>query len=176
MGVLPFGFPDARKKNRVAQFKAITIAGIPLAAILYQVYVPPFFSWLASVEMPLLVTVYFALMRRSPVFGLVTGAGIGLAQDALSSNPLGIFGIAKTMVGYMAASASLRVDVDRARVRLVLALLLYAFHQWLYGFIRASLLGQPVPFSVAEVLGLGAVNALIAVPLYRILDKLKVPD
>jgi rod shape-determining protein MreD len=176
MGVVSFGFPDARKKNRIAQFKWITIAGIPLVAILYQVYVPPFFSWLAHVEMPLLVAVYFALMRRSPVLGVLSGAGIGLAQDALSSNPLGMFGLAKTTVGYLVASASLRVDVDRARVRLALAFVFYVFHQWLYWFIGSPLLGQPLAFSFAETLGVGAVNALLAVPLYRILDKLKVPD
>lgn len=175
MSVLSFGFPDSsRKKSRIAQFKWITVAGIPLAAILYQVYVPRFFSPLAYLELPLLVTVYFALMRRSPVLGVLFGAGIGLTQDSLSSNPLGMFGIAKTLVGYLVAWASLRVDVDRSRVRLALAFLFFVFHQWCYWFIGSSLLGQPLTFGVLETLGLGVVNALVAVPLYHILDKLKV--
>ena len=177
MSVLSFGFPDSsRKKSRIAQFKWITVAGIPLAAILYQVYFPPFFSRLAYLEMPLLVTVYFALMRRSPILGVLFGAGIGLTQDSLSSNPLGMFGIAKTLVGYLVAWASLRVDVDRSRVRLMLAFIFYVFHQWFYWFIGSSLLGQPLTFSLFGTLALGVLNALIAVPLYHVLDKLKVQE
>ena len=175
MSVVSFSFSDSsRKKSRIAQFKWITIFCIPLAAILYQVYVPPFFRQLAYLEMPLLVTVYFALMRRSPVLGILFGMGIGLTQDSLSSNPLGMFGIAKTLVGYLVAWASLRVDVDRARVRLALAFVFYVFHQWSYWFIGSSLLGQRLTFSFWETLALGVVNALAAVPLYHILDKLKV--
>jgi len=175
MSVVSFGFSDSsRKKSRIAQFKWITVAGIPLAAILYQVYVPPFFSRLAYVELPLLVTVYFALMRRSPILGVLFGMAIGLTQDSLSSNPLGMFGISKTLVGYFVAWASLRVDVDRSRIRLALAFGFYVFHQWLYWFIGNSLLGQPLTFSWLETLALGVVNALVAVPLYHILDKLKV--
>jgi len=175
MSAASFSFSDSsRKKSRIAQFKWITIAGIPLVAILYQVYTPPFFSYLAYLEMPLLVTVYFALMRRSPILGVLIGMGIGLAQDSLSSNPLGMFGIAKTLVGYLVAWASLRVDVDRSRIRLALAFVFYVFHQWLYWFIGSSLLGQSLAFSFWQTLALGALNALVAVPLYHILDKLKV--
>ena len=177
MSVMSFSFSDSpRKKSRIAHFKWITIAGIPLAAILYQVYFPSFFSRLAYLEMPLLVTVYFALMRRSPVLGVLFGAGIGLAQDSLSDNPLGMFGIVKTLVGYLVASASLLVDADRSRMRLALAFVFYVFHQWAYWFVGATLLGQPLTFSILETLGLGVLNALVAVPLYHILDKLKIPE
>ena len=175
MSVMSYSFSDsARKKSRIAQFKWITIAGIPLAAILYQVYFPSFYSRLAYLEMPLLVTVYFALMRRSPILGVLFGAGIGLTQDSLSDNPLGLFGIVKTLVGYLVASASLLVDVDRSRMRLLLAFVFYVFHQWFYWFIGSSMLGQPLTFSILETLGLGVMNALVAVPLYHVLDRLKV--
>jgi rod shape-determining protein MreD len=38
------------------------------------------------------------------------GALVGLAQDSLSKNPLGMFGIVKTLVGYFAASVGVRLD------------------------------------------------------------------
>ena len=60
------------------------------------------------------MVVYFSLMRRSPVAGVLFGAGIGLAQDSLSHNPLGMFGIVKTLVGYFAASMSQRFDVAKS--------------------------------------------------------------
>src|SRR5881296_2663955 len=76
--------------------------------VLFQVYVPRFFEFLAYLDLPVLVTVYFALMRRSPVAGTFIGAMIGLAQDSLSKYPLGTYGIVKTLVGYFAASVGLR--------------------------------------------------------------------
>ena len=77
-------------------------------------------------------------------------------------------------MGYLVASASLLVDVDRSRMRLLLAFVFYVFHQWFYWFIGSSMLGQPLTFSILETLGLGVMNALVAVPLYHVLDRLKV--
>src|ERR1700689_658238 len=116
-------FNEARtKKDRISKFNVAAMVGIPLAAILFQVYVPQFVKYLAYLELPLLVTVYFSLMRRSPVAGVLIGAGIGLAQDSLyPSHPLGMFGIVNTLVGYFAASVSQRFDVENSALRGVLA-------------------------------------------------------
>src|SRR5688572_3778033 len=90
---------DAPLKGKNARFHPVVVIIIPLAAILFQVYVPLFVEYLAYLELPLLVTVYFALMRRNPASGAFTGATIGLVQDSLSHQPLGMFGIVKTLVG-----------------------------------------------------------------------------
>ena len=92
--------------------------------------------------MPLLVVVYFALMRRSPISGLFMGAVVGLAQDSLSKNPLGMFGIVNTLVGYFAASVGLRLDVDHTFIRLLLSFFFYVFHQVFYWVMARALLGQ----------------------------------
>src|SRR5580658_7253209 len=115
-------FIEPRKKDRVSKFNIASIILIPLAAILFQVYVPRFITYLSYLELPLLVTVYFPLMRRSPVMGVFFGAGVGLAQDSLSQShhPLGMFGIVKTLVGYFAASVGQRFEVEHSVVRLVL--------------------------------------------------------
>ena len=149
------------------------IAGIPLAAILFQVYVPRFLTYLSYLELPLLVTVYFALMWRSPVAGVLFGSGIGLAQDSLSHNPLGMFGIVKTLVGYFAASVSQRFDVENSVVRLVLGFFFFFFHQFFYWVLARALLGQALDFDPEQTLVVAALNAVVAVPLYHILDKLK---
>src|ERR1700730_5274550 len=103
MNVMPGGLPDLTRKTRIARFHWVTILAAPLAAILFQVYVPRFLTYLSYLELPLLVTVYFSLMNRSPVAGVLFGSGIGLAQDSLSNLPLGTFGIVKTLVGYFVA-------------------------------------------------------------------------
>src|SRR5260370_397672 len=98
-------------KRRISLAHWLAIIGIPLAAILFQVYVPRFFTFLSYLELPLLVTVYFALLSRSPIAGVCFGAAVGLAQDSLSHHPLGMFGIVKTLVAYFAASVSQRFNL-----------------------------------------------------------------
>ncbi len=167
-------FTEPSRKSHISRFTAASIVGIPLAAILFQVYVPRFVMYLSYLELPLLVTVYFALMWRSPVAGVLFGAGIGLAQDSLSHQPLGMFGIVKTLVGYFAASVSLRFDVERPLVRLVLGFFFFFFHQFFYWVLSRALLGEALSFDPQQTIVLAALNAAVAVPLYRVLDRLKV--
>ncbi len=93
----------SQRESRISRFRPWVLFVVPLIAILFQVYIPLFFKFLAYLDLPLLVTVYFALMRRSPIAGTFIGAFIGLAQDSLSKYPLGTYGIVKTLVGYFAA-------------------------------------------------------------------------
>jgi rod shape-determining protein MreD len=175
MNEAPAGFHDSRK-NRVSKFNWISILGIPLAAILFQVYVPRFITYLSYLEVPLLVTVYFSLARRSPVAGVFFGAGIGLAQDSLSHHPLGMFGIVKTLVGYFAGSVSQRFEVENSVVRLVLAFFFFFFHRFFYWVLTRALLGELVDFDPMQTIVLAMLNAAVAVPLFHVLDKLKVTE
>ena len=170
-----FSEPPFLKKD-VSKFNAAAIVGIALAAILFQVYVPRFSPFLAYLELPLLVTVYFSLTRRSPVAGVVFGAGIGLAQDSLSHNPLGMFGIVKTLVGYFAGSMSQRFDVQNPLVRMVLGFFFLFFHQGLYWVMSRALLSEALEFDLERTLVVAALNGIVAVPLYHTLDKLKFKD
>jgi len=169
------GFPEAgRKKERISKFNAASIIGIPLAAILFQVSVARTFHYLSYLDLSLLVTIYFSLMRRSPIEGVLFGAGIGLAQDSLSRGYVGMYGIVKTLVGYFAASVSQRFDVQNPWVRLVLGFFFYFFHQFFYWVLKRALLGETLDFDLEQTLVVGILNAAVAVPLFRTLDKLKV--
>jgi len=176
MSDLSAGFSEPPRRRKVSKFKWAAIIGIPLAAILFQVYVPRFFTYLAYLEMPLLVTVYFSLKRRSPPFGVLLGMCIGLAQDSLSNHPLGMFGIVKTLVGYFAASVSQRFEEASALLRLVLAFFFFFFHQFFYWVLTRALLGEAASFEPLQTLVLAVLNAAVAVPLFRILDKLDVTE
>ena len=138
---------------------------------------PRFITYLSYLEVPLLVTVYFSLVRRSPVAGVLFGAGIGLAQDSLSHHPLGMFGIVKTLVGYFAGSVSQRFEVENSGVRLVLAFFFFFFHQFFYWFLtRASCWESWSDFDPLQTIVLALLNAIVAVPLFHVLDKLKVTE
>ena len=173
-------YPDGRlmlrsqREGQVSRFRTWVILAVPLAAILFQVYVPLFFQFLKFLEMPLLVVVYFALMRRSQVQGLFIGSLVGLAQDSLTKNPLGAYGIVKTLVGYFAASVGLRFDVDHGLVRLLLCFFFYVFHQFLYWVVDRAMLGHNLPFEPQKTLVLAALNAVVGVSLFHFLDRLKI--
>ncbi|MDX1983716.1 MAG: rod shape-determining protein MreD [Bryobacteraceae bacterium] len=162
------------RKGSAFSFGPVALIVVPLVAILYQVYVSKFFEFLAFLDLPLLVTVYFSIMQRSPVAGLFTGGLIGLVQDSLSHQPLGILGIVKTLVGYFAASASLRFDISNPAVRFILGFFFFVFHHFLYWILVQALLGQDAAFAVGRVLLMALLNAVVAIPFFTLLDKLRV--
>ena len=167
-------YREPLRKDRNTMINAAVIAGISLLSILFRVYVSRFIPYLQYLELPLLVTVYFALMWRSPIAGLFFGAAIGIAQDSLSHQLIGMFGIVKTLVGYFAASMSLRVDVGNPVLRFVLGLFFFFFHALLYWVLARALLGQTLQFDVPQVLVSSILNAIVGVFLYQLLDRLKV--
>ena len=71
----------------------------PLFAIGLDSYLPAHLPFTAILDLPLLVVVYFAIVKRSPVVGACAGGVIGILQDALTRQPLGVNGITKTVVG-----------------------------------------------------------------------------
>lgn len=165
---------DLSRRSRVAHFRPASFILAPLAAILFQVYVPRFFELGKYLELPLLVVVYFSLMRRHAVVGTLFGCAVGLLQDSLSHQPLGIFGIVKTLCGYFAASLSLKIDADSPAVRLFLACFFFLFHQFFYWVMVRALLGQDLQLQPAETLVLAVLNAAVAIPLFTFFDKLRV--
>lgn len=164
---LPYG------RLRVWTFRPVTWVVLPVVAILFQVYVPRFFGFLSYLELPLLVTVYLAVMRRQPPAGALTGCLIGLAQDSLTSLPLGMFGIVKTVVGYAAASISLRFDVENSGLRYLMGFGFFIAHQCLFWALSHMLLGVHDDLKLPQTIIASVLNGVVALPLYKVFDKLK---
>lgn len=157
----------------VYRFSTPVTIGVPLLALLLQAFIPrrlPFFS---IFDLPLLVTIFFAMARRNPISGLLTGAAIGLVQDMLGAYPIGIYGIAKTVVGYGASSLGAKLDVENAGARFLVTLGFYLIHQAVYFAVARGLVNMPMHWNWgAGVIG-GLANALLSVGLYFLLDKFK---
>ncbi|MDQ1473993.1 MAG: rod shape-determining protein MreD [Bryobacterales bacterium] len=168
---------DARQV-RSSRYPLWVFIAIPVLALLIQVYLPLFqtLRFVSRIELPLLVTIYFSLMRRSQIRGLAIGMVLGLAQDSFSRYYIGMYGICKTMVGYFSASIGMQFDVEHSLVRLILCFVFYLFHQFLYWVLQRALLDQPVVFDLQTEVIVGAVNAVIGAALFRALDKLRVPE
>lgn len=163
-----------RRKNPSERVRLVWLLVVPLIAILFQVYVARHVQFLQYLELPLLVTVHFALSGRGPIPSLLYGMFIGLMQDSLSHQHIGMFGIVKTLVGYFAAGVSLRFDVENPLVTFILGFFFYFFHQFFYWVLARALLGQNMLFDAPQTLLFGLLNAAVALPLFRVLDKLKV--
>src|SRR5579864_9401675 len=106
----------------VAVFKVhpAILAAAVLLALLLQTFLPLKLPLARLMDFPLLIVIYAALMRRDRVYGIAMGTVVGLLQDALSHGLIGIFGIAKAIVGYFAASASTRFELESLVARTVL--------------------------------------------------------
>jgi len=161
-----------RGRSRKYQLRPLVLLLVPVASILFQVYTPLFWGFFSFLELPLLVTVYFSLMRRDPAMGALIGCGIGLVQDAFSSNPLGVFGMVKTLVGFFAAHVSGLFDVENAVIRFGLGFFFFLFHQFSYWVLVRALLGQTPPFDFPQAMLFGLLNAAVAAPLFGLLDRL----
>lgn len=146
---------------------------IPIAAVFLQAWLPLKLHFFSIFDLPLLVTISFAMARRSQVAGLFTGAAIGLFQDALTHQPIGLYGIAKTVVGFGASSLGIKLDVENAGSRLLLTLFFYAVHQIVYFTIARGLVSLHLQWSWQRELWAGPANALLGVALYTLLDRLK---
>lgn len=147
--------------------------GAALVALFLQGFLPKYFPHAQVIELPLLVTIYFSLGRRNAASGMFLGAGIGLVQDAVSHLPLGVYGIALTVVGYVAAWISSRINVDLPLSRFVLTLALYGLERVILTAIERYLLEQPGPILSFYWLVGSVLCAILAVLIFPQLDRLR---
>jgi len=159
----------------VHKFRAGAIIIATLLALVIQASFPIHFAKAAVLDFPLLVTIYFGLSRRNPSTGLLLGMVIGLFQDSLSGPtvPLGLYGIAKTIVGYLASSIGARLDTEHPAARFALTFAFFIVHQGLIAVTRGILLGQPEPWFNMHLIVTALVNGLVAVLLFLLLDRLR---
>ena len=162
----------------VHKFRTGAILIATLLALVIQAWFPLHFARAALLDLPLLVTIYFGLSRRNPSTGLLLGTAIGLLQDSLSGPtvPLGLFGMAKTIIGYLASSIGARLDTEHPAARFALTAAFFVFHQAVIVMTRRILLAQPEPWFNLHLFAAALVNALVAVFLFILLDRLRRPS
>ena len=152
---------------------AVTLL-VPLAAIVLQALLPKPMPRLAILDLPLIVTLFFAVSRRNPVAGTLTGAAIGLLQDVLTAQPVGVNGMAKSVIGYIAASIGVQVDVENITTRIVINFGFSLLNSMLLFLINRRLLGLP-DFHILWLHELvrAVVNTVVAIPIFLLLDHFK---
>jgi rod shape-determining protein MreD len=157
----------------VYRFNLPITIGVPLVALFLQAFVPRHFHFFTIFDLPLLVTIFFAMARRNPVSGLLTGGIIGLLQDSLTSLPIGVYGIAKTVVGFGASSLGVKLDVENAGARLLVTIGFYVVHEIVYFMVARGMVGLTLQWSWPHELWSALANALLGVLLFAMLDRFK---
>jgi rod shape-determining protein MreD len=165
----------SREEIEVHRFSWVVSLGVPALALLIQSYLPLKMGFLKIFDLPLLVTIFFAVARRRPVPGMITGALIGTFQDALAGGDqkIGLFGISNTIIGYLASSLGVKVDVDNPGSRFLMTLAFYVIHHIVYMVVNLGLVGASEPWLWGNALLKALANALLSVVLFALLDKFK---
>jgi rod shape-determining protein MreD len=164
---------SSRRQVEVYRMRPAVLGVAVCGSVLLQAVLPLAFPRARFLDLPLLVVIYFAIMRRSRLFGIGLGTGVGLLQDALSHYYIGLFGMSKALVAFLAAWVSVKFDLEQLLARFILAGALVLIHSvFHYGLERALLDPAPpfVPLDLASGLLFNMAAALI---LFPVLDRFK---
>jgi rod shape-determining protein MreD len=168
--------PDYRRDLEIRRYPTYVYLLVPLAALVLQAWLPRLLGRFAYMDLPLLVTIYFALNRRSPIHGTLLGAVLGMAQDGLTQGAIGIHGIANTVCGFLSASIGIRIVVDNNIIRMFLNFLFTLLSSGIVVFIIRILLGMDWQSNWLDEVLKAAGNALIGVVLFPLLDRTQIRD
>src|SRR5215831_5073226 len=163
----------SREDLDVHKFSWPVSIGLPLLAIFIQVFVSKWLGILKIFDFPLQVVIFFSVARRRPIHGLLTGALIGTLQDVFASSYIGLNGIAKTMIGYLASSLGVRIDVENPGSRFLMTFAFCLVHRIIYMTINLGLVSANEPWFWGRTLVQAVANGVLSVILFAALDRLK---
>ena len=155
--------------------QTVKIAITLVVALLLQMLLPKHLGFFQYIELPMLITVYFAMLR-DPLLGMTVGLICGLGSD-LGGGPLGVGGFSKTLIGYVISAVSIKFPLENPFARLGIVALATAVNVVLVVGLYMMLEQSPKNVSSWGEFGrlvgwrvLG--NILTSVPLFIILDRI----
>ena len=147
------------------------ILAVAIALALQTTLIARYVHGTVAVDLVLVVVVYVAL-TSGPVAGLLTGTVGGLVQDFLTIGVIGIGGLAKTLVGFLAGVVGTQFIVTQPFPRFCVffaATLVYNLvFMGLYTLLDLRHFGSPY----AAVAGQAAGNAAVGVIAFQLAELL----
>ncbi len=167
---------SSRREADIPDYPIWLLILLPIVALWLQSLLALHLPHFDVLDLPLLVTIYFAITWRNPVGATLCGAAIGILQDVPTQHPLGVFGIAKAIIGYFAASIGIRIDTESLGTRLLLIPAFTLVHGGIVWLLETHLIDQPYAW-IWWLEGLHAlVNAVFGVFLFSLLDRARRRD
>ena len=150
---------------------AVVVAAIIVALVLQTTLARFVMRGTLAVDLILVAVVYVSLIS-GPMTGLLSGAAAGLAQDALSSGLIGIGGLSKTVVGFLAGTVGSQFIVTQPLPRFVVFVAATIVHAaisfGLYLILDLRQFGSPY----AAVAGQALANAVVGVVVFQLAELL----
>lgn len=143
---------------RGVKVMAALVAAVALQSTLAGLVI----SGSAALDLALIVVVYLAL-TGGPVTGLLAGSAAGVMQDALSSGVIGIGGLAKTIVGFLAGVVGTQFIVNAAVPRFVVFVLATVLHAVIFMGLYAVLGLRDFHAPYAAVAGQALGNGFVGI-------------
>ena len=151
------------------------IAGVLIAialALALQTTLAPFVVGGTTAIDLVLVTVVYIALTSGPVSGMLAGSLAGLIQDQLSTGVLGIGGLAKSIVGFVAGALGQQFIVTAALPRLLMFVGATAAYQAIFMglYVVLGLRSFASPWKAIATQALG--NALVGMIAFTIIEAL----
>ena len=151
--------------------KAAAIVLAVAAALALQTTLARYVRGTVALDLVLVVVVYVAL-TSGPVTGLLTGTFAGLIQDALATGVIGIGGLAKTLVGFLAGIIGTQFIVAQPLPRFCVFFGATLVHAVVFIGLYTLLDLRHFGASYAAAAGQAAGNAAVGVVAFQLVELL----
>jgi rod shape-determining protein MreD len=121
------------------------------------------------IDLVLIAVVYVAI-KSGPVTGLMAGTVAGLIQDALAGGILGIGGLSKTVVGFLAGVLGTQFIVTAPLPRFLLVLVATALHATIFMGLYTLLDLRQFPSGYSSIVGQAFGNAFVGVVAFQMAE------
>lgn len=125
----------------------------------------------AALDLVLVVVVYVAL-TSGPVTGMFAGSFAGIIQDSLSSGVIGVGGLAKSLVGFLAGVIGQQFIVTAAFPRLLMFLAATAVNAAVFMGLYALLGSRSFSVAWAAVTSQALGNAAVGLVAFAVIESL----
>ncbi len=148
---------------------AAAIAAIFLALAAQTTLAGYVFRSSTPIDLVLIAVVYVAI-KSGPVTGLMAGTVAGLIQDALSGGILGIGGLSKTVVAFLAGVLGTQFIVTAPLPRFLIVLVATALHAAIFMGLYSLLDLRQFPSGYSSILGQAFGNAFVGVVAFQMVE------
>jgi rod shape-determining protein MreD len=117
-----------------------------------------------------LVAVVFLSLRAGPTAGIVSGTVAGLAQDALTTGIVGIGGLAKSVVGYLAGTVGRAFIVAQPAPRFLVFFAATLVEMTIITLFHLVLDPGPHAVPAGAIVAQAVGNSLVGVVLFQVVE------
>lgn len=159
------GYPVDRR------FPAWFAAGMAVAALGLQTFLPTLHPAAGLINLPFLTVMYLALTSRATIPCTLAGMLVGWTQDGLLQGPIGLYGLAYTVVAFSAAAGSQFLKMELTLMLGALVGLAYWAHELILYGVQSLIIGQQVPAELALWTVAACVHGGLAILAFPLLQR-----